>query len=267
VIGSWYCLPEDELSAAALAEYAEDGFTHFQTLDLVDGRWTPYSNAGNRRALDLCAEVGLRCFVVDGRLYRGERPYLPEHEPTDADVDAVCAAYADHLALAGYLLYDEPSPHAFPMLARTIARLRGRDADAIALIPLFPMHDDPRFRDAFEGRGYGEYVRQFVDVCRPDVLALDYYPFFDPPGRMLQFLENLAIVRDAGLPFWYYGAIVAGAPAWVEPTEERIRFQVDAALDHGASGIFHFTYRSAHRAPRGVVQAVNQAVAPRLNRR
>src|SRR3989442_8201278 len=88
VIGSWHCLPESELSSAALAEYAEDGFTDFQTLDRSADRWRPYSAAGNRRALDLCAAVGLRCFVVDGRIYRGERPYRPEAAPGQADVDA-----------------------------------------------------------------------------------------------------------------------------------------------------------------------------------
>src|SRR4051794_38311136 len=108
MIGSWHCLPERELSAAALAEYAEDGFSHFQALDQAGDDWAPYSAAGNRRALDLCAQLGLRCFVVDARVYRGERPYRPEMAPTAREVDAVAAEYGRHPALAGYLLYDEP---------------------------------------------------------------------------------------------------------------------------------------------------------------
>src|SRR5207253_5147502 len=116
MIGSWYCLPEREFSAEAIGEYAEDGFTHFQTLDQIDGAWTPYSREGNLRALDLCAAAGLKCFVVDGRLYRGQRPYPPALAPSDAEVDAAAADYGGHPALTGYLLYDEPSPHAFPAL-------------------------------------------------------------------------------------------------------------------------------------------------------
>jgi hypothetical protein len=274
VIGSWYCLAERELSARALAEYAEDGFSHFQTLDRSPTGWVPYSREGNLRALDLCAAAGLKCFVVDGRLYRGDRPYRPETAPSEGEVDAAVADYRGHPALAGYLLYDEPSPHAFPMLARTIARLREREPlslfgkvsqvslPTVALVPMFPMHDDPRFPDAFEGRGYEEYLRDLVATCRPDVLAYDYYPFFDPPARMPQYLENFAVAartaREAELPLWYYPAIVAGPPARLTATLGRIRFQVNLAIAHGASGLLHFTYRSADRAPRGVVRRVNQ---------
>lgn len=268
MIGSWYCLPEAELSAGALAAYAEDGFTHFQTLDRAVGGWAPYSREGNLRALDLCAAAGLRCFVVDGRVYRGERPYRAETAPTDAEVDAVAADYRGHPALAGYLLYDEPSPHAFPALARTIGRLRERDPSALALVPMFPMHHDPRFPDAFEGRDYESYLRDFLAVCRPHVLVYDYYPFFDPPARMPQYLENFAIAarvaRQAGIPLWFYPAIVAGRPARVAATLGRIRFQVNLALAHGASGLLHFTYRSESRAPREVVRRANREAAELL---
>jgi hypothetical protein len=268
VIGSWHCLAESELSSAALAEYAEDGFTDFQTLDRSTDGWRPYSAAGNRRALDLCAAVGLRCFVVDGRIYRGERPYRPESAPSQADVDAVVADYGRHPALAGFLLYDEPSPHAFAPLAATIARLRERAPDALSLVPLFPIHDDPRFPDAFEGRDYEAYLREFVQTCRPPVLAYDYYPFFDPPARMPQYLANFAIAAlvaaEAGLPLWYYPAIVAGPPAGLAPTLGRIRLQVNLALAHGASGLLHYTYRSDERAPREVVRQVNREAAALL---
>jgi hypothetical protein len=268
MIGSWYCLPEHELSADTLAAYAADGFTHFQTLDQRDGEWTPYSRDGNLRALDLCAATGLRCFVVDARLYRGQRPYPLTLAPSDADVDAAAADYAGHPALAGYLLYDEPSPHAFPALAGTIARLRQRDPDAVALVPLFPMHDDPRFPDAFEGRAYADYMRDFVQACRPTVLAYDYYPFFDPPRRMPQYRVNFAIAREvaeeAGLPLWFYPAIVAGPPPGLEPTLDRVRFQVNLALAHGARGLFHFTYRSDRRASSDVLRAANREAATLL---
>jgi hypothetical protein len=282
VIGSWYCLPEAELSAGALAEYAEDGFTHFQTLDRTPAGWTPYSREGNLRALDMCAAAGLGCFVVDGRVYRGERPYRPETAPTNAEVDAVVADYGGHPALAGYLLYDEPSPHAFAMLARTIERLREQDplshaksmsgvsGPAVSLVPMFPMHDDPRFPNAFEGRGYEAYLRELVATCRPEVLAFDYYPFFDPPTRMPQLRENFEVAArvagEAGLPLWYYPAIVAGPPANLPATFERIWFQVETALEHGVSGLLHFTYRSPSRAPREVVRRVNREAAKLLGR-
>jgi hypothetical protein len=269
MIGSWYCLPEGELSVGALTAYAEDGFTHFQTLDRTSQGWVAYSREGNLRALDLCAATGLKCFVVDGRIYRGDRPYRLEAAPTDVEVDAVAGDYGGHPALAGYLLYDEPSPHAFPALAGTIARLRepvgasGKAPDhEFALVPMFPMHDDPRFPNAFEGRDYETYLRDFVATCQPSVLAYDYYSFFDPPARMPQYLENFVIAarvaREAGLPLWYYPAIVAGPPAHLPATIGRIRLQANLAIAHGASGLLHFTYRSKSRAPREVVRQANQ---------
>jgi hypothetical protein len=94
------------------------------------------------------------------------------------------------------------------------------------------------------------------------VLAYDYYPFFDPPARLPDYLRNFAIARrvaaEAHVPLWFYPAIVAGPPAWLPPTAGRLRFQVAMALAHGARGLLHFTYCSDQRAPRDVVRQVNR---------
>lgn len=177
-------------------------------------------------------------------------------------MDAVVADYRDSRALTGYLLYDEPRPRHFATLGRQIARLRQIDPGRVALVPLFPMHDDPRFPGNFEGRPYEQYLRDFVVTCRPSVLAYDYYPFMDPAARMPQFDENFAIARrvadEHGLPLWYYPAIVQGA------TIGRLRYQVNLALAHGARALLHYTYHAPDRLSDEELRTVNRETASLL---
>ncbi|MBM4418066.1 MAG: hypothetical protein FJ033_07115 [Chloroflexi bacterium] len=118
---------------------------------------------------------------------------------------------------------------------------------AIPLIPLFPVHADLRFPDAFEGLSYDRYLEGYLAQTRAGALAFDYYPFFDPSRRLPEYLTNFALARDVarrrGVPLWYYAGIVRPAGA-ESPTPARIRFQVNLALAHGARAIFHYTYRT-----------------------
>ncbi len=230
-----------------MARYAAAGFTHFQSLDGQDGSWRPYSPAGNARALEYCARAGIRCFVADDRIYRGDRPLPADRAPRRVDVAAALAEYARHPACAGFLIYDEPSPHAFGALAEVCAWMAEDAPEAIPLIPLFPMHADPRFPDAFEGLSYEQYLEGYLTQTGAGALAYDYYPFFDPSHRMPEYLTNFALAREVarrrGVPLWYYAGIVRPAGA-DPPTPARIRFQVNLALAHGARAIFHYTYRT-----------------------
>lgn len=143
----------------------------------------------------------------------------------------------------------------FPLLAKEVEHLKPN----LCLVPLFPMHDDTRFPDGFEGRSYEQYVREHVAICRPSVLAYDYYPFFDPPARMPQWILNFEIARRVSdLPLWYYAGICdPGRPA-VAPTPGRIRLQVNMAIAYGARAILHFTYAFADAATRVALAELNR---------
>jgi hypothetical protein len=229
----------------------------FQTLDRVpSGRadehgWAPYSRDGNLEALRLCEEVGLRCLVVDARVYRSGRPLAPEL----GDIEGAAGDYGAHPAFEGFLLYDEPSPHMYPILARAIERARPH----LALVPMFPMHEDPRFPDGFEGRSYEQYLREHVAVCRPSVLAYDYYPFFDPPARLREWILNFEIARRVSdLPLWYYAGVCDPGPPAAAPTPGRIRLQVNMAIADGARAILHYTYAFVDAPTRAALAEVNR---------
>jgi hypothetical protein len=171
------------------------------------------------------------------------------------DVEGAKADYGAHPAFEGFLLYDEPSPHMFPILAQAIELARPH----LALVPMFPMHDDPRFPNGFEGRSYESYLREHVAVCRPSVLAYDYYPFFDPPARLPEWILNFEIARRVSdLPLWYYAGVCDPGPPAVAPTAGRIRLQVNMAIAYGARAILHFTYAFADVPTRRALAEINR---------
>ena len=175
--------------------------------------------------------------------------------PSPADLDAAVADYAAHPAFEGFLLYDEPGPHMYPLLARVIEHLRPR----LALVPMFPMHDDPRFPNGFEGRSYEQYLREYVAVCRPSVLSYDYYPFFDRPARMPEWVLNFEIARRVSdLPLWYYAGVCDPGPPAVAPTPGRIRLQVNMAIAYGAKAILHYTYAFTDGPTRAALAEINR---------
>jgi hypothetical protein len=89
---------------------------------------------------------------------------------------------------------------------------------------------------AHQAANYGDYLKQFVDVVKPNMLSTDHYPDFDEstssnktkPGYIL----NLLALREASLsvtppiPFWnFFNAMPYGRGSSFDISEAELRWQ------------------------------------------
>ncbi len=227
-IGFWVDPPAAEQTAARFAEIARANFT------FIIGNFGATTPEAVRRQLELCEAQGLKAIVSPAGL-------PPEQMPSGP-------------ACWGYALADEPGAGAFPELGRQVDALRRARPGKLAYINLFPNYASA---SALGAASYAGYVERFVREVRPDVLSMDHYPIFVPgrDGRD-SYCANLEVLREqavaAGIPFWnFFNAMPFGPHS--DPTEAQLRWQISAAVAHGAKGVMYFCYWTPAGAefPRG----------------
>ncbi len=234
------------MACAAAALVAQSTPARFQQDRFVIGMWVPPQATHDLRAryqeladahfnvvignspvpvadqLQACDQLGLKTLV--------HVPGTPSQWPTNA-------------SCWGYLLQDEPSTADFPALARSAADIRRHRPGRLAYINLFPNYASPAQLGA---PTYEEHVSRFMDEVRPDVLSMDHYPLMRPGiDRRDAYCENLETLRRhagrAGIPFWNYFHAMPFADR-IDPSEAQVRWQVFAAIAHGAKGVLYFCY-------------------------
>ena len=157
--------------------------------------------------------------------------------------------YANHPALAGFLMFDEPSASDFDSLAALKTKFD-------ALIPedkRFYVNLHPQSSSSFQlgTTDYADgYVGAFVDAVDPDELAVDIYPISTKGIKKIYF-ENLAILaakaKEKGIPFQLTilsAGHRAGSNTYETPTAEQLRWQMDIGLTFGANNLAHYIYTS-----------------------
>ncbi|MBN1903026.1 hypothetical protein JW926_17010 [Candidatus Sumerlaeota bacterium] len=218
--------------------------------------------AQNKNDLDELRRHGIRGMLVIGT------PDIQDAAQAK-NLAALIEKVSAHPALYAYHLVDEPGTGAFPKLARLVAFLRQRDPAHTAYINLFPTYaneaqlgvsDDAAERarvgypqdfagvntDDKTAMRYREYLRQFIDIVKPDLISYDHYHFLKNSDGIQYFL-NLSLIRkaalDANLPFLnIIQACDSPAEGWRGPNENEVRWLTFTSLAYGAQGISHFRY-------------------------
>lgn len=226
VISFWWPPPPAETNEARIRQIADAGFTVYMGGNGVDGPEL------NRQVLDLCEKAGLRAMVLDSRVHGGK----PE------GVEAVVKDYADHPALYGYLVKDEPNTSEFPALGRVVEAFAKQDPKHLAYINLLPTYANQQQLGAST---YEQYVRQYLETVKPDVLCYDHYPLLTQ-GLRPDFYTNLDTIRKealrANVPFWAFVQAEGIEGAYRSPSPTEMRWQAFQSLAYGARGILYFTY-------------------------
>jgi len=207
--------------------------------------------------LDMAAEHGIQALVVDPR-------FSPTDEPGWEDrARAAVEEYAEHPAVFGFFVMDEPVRGNFECVARMVAILRTERPDKPAYV---------------NGLGWGcrgtdcfmEYVEEYARIIKPPFLSFDAYPISTIPpdaetsafyqaDRGVEWPELGAYYRDRyweawetyrlvgwkyDIPlwgfvlatphehsFWFYGPV----------TEGTLRLEAFTGLAHGVRAIQYFT--------------------------
>ena len=167
---TYYCgIPANQCTFERYKEAAEAGFN---LMSIDKG-----SVEQRQQALRWCEELGVRATVTDNRivnlLYNDWETRLDHPEVLDEVVRMVCDDYRGYPALYGYDLIDEPGADKFPLLAALVELFRKYDPDRICLINLFPNYAEPESQ--LKTADYEEYIEQYLETVKPDVLSYDHY--------------------------------------------------------------------------------------------
>jgi hypothetical protein len=196
--------------------------------------------------LDLLREHGLRGMLHDGLLAPASLDNPEQRQKLDALIDRV----RSHPAMYSYFITDEPAAPAFPALGKLVAHLRQRDPAHMAYINLFPTYatNEQLGTKGDVAAAYREYLRQFLDTVKPDLLSYDHYQFYKS-GDTKQYFLNLDLARkasqDAGIPFLNIIQAAAWQPAVRVPDAGETRYLVYTTAAYGAQGISYYVYTAS----------------------
>ena len=165
-----------------------------------------------------------------------------------AKFEAMVEAVKDHPAMYAYTLRDEPNAGMFPVLARIIKYLKENDPKHFVYVNLYPMTISGK-RLKVEGEpgleAGGEYLRQFVEICKPELLCYDHY-HFSVRGDGIDYFLNLKLIREAALKADIPFMNIVQACSWTVnmriPTSEEMRWLYYTSLAYGSQGISQYVY-------------------------
>lgn len=162
--------------------------------------------------------------------------------------------YEDYPGCEAWLVWDEPERDEIELAGRIAAWVRETWPETLIYTDANPGgHAEFHGRDPRDGYSYGAYLREVTGTIKPDVLMVDYYPFFkDPYGDRIPFFRFLCqqvrtAALEAGMPYWMFVQAYSEAQEGNNnnrryPGEADLRMQVFTTLAFGFTGISYFLY-------------------------
>jgi hypothetical protein len=194
----------------------------------------------NRNLLDCCQQNGMKAIIYDGRMPIS----IGNTAANRAAIDAIVKDFADHPALLGYYIVDEPGAHAFGGLGEVVAHLKEKDPKHPGYVNLLPTY--ARNFNVLGTKTYEEYVRSFVEKVKPAMISYDHYHFTNH-GDGPEFWENLRTVRkvavESNTPFWNI-VLLTQHGDYRNLNEAELRFEAMQTVAFGGKGLLWFTYWS-----------------------
>jgi hypothetical protein len=234
-IGAWVAPPPAYINDNTYKTIAESGINTIY--GLYDVNAPDYL-----KALKCAQDAGINYFVRDtslGSIHEGDFNLLPD----------LISSYKNSKAFTGNLVADEPGPSLFDQLGALHAEYKKLLPNKDFYVNLFPTYSSLAQRG---GLDYNQYLNQFIQKVKPDVLSFDFYPLMqrtDGTSIKEDYLYNLGLVSDATkkakIPFWSFIQAMAFSAAGMQnraPNENDIRWQVYTNLAFGATGIQYFCY-------------------------
>ncbi|NIA32084.1 MAG: T9SS type A sorting domain-containing protein [Actinobacteria bacterium] len=196
-----------------------------------------------QEAVDLVARYGMKCLVNVGPLLHENEYLRAPHNTIPPPItaarlsllDDVIAKFKNDSTVVGYFITDEPKIPAYPNLGKVVAYLRKRDPERLCYINLYPSGDD-----------YDNYVQQFLEIVKPEILSYDRYIFFkDHDGG--SYFSNLSTIRKWALRYDIPFCNIVQAIGtdfsnlnWRTPSEAEHRWLTYSSLAYGAKGLVWF---------------------------
>lgn len=158
----------------------------------------------------------------------------------------------------GWLVGDEPNRLAMPGYASTVQSLRQQPAERQKVIYTTALGMGATTAQLYgdgsnPGYTYSQYLDDFLNIVKPDILFFDNYPFSGGGSTSSSYLNNLMVVRAKAqgrqMPYWGW------AQAFNSISESDNRFNVYSQLTMGYTGISYWTYDYTAGTGNGMIDA------------
>lgn len=209
------------------------------------------ASAQVEQALDWCAQNGISYLVACGGA---------DNIVNDSIVKSTLMRVKYHDAFGGVMQFDEPGRTMFENLAMSKTKLEAimpaETKGALWHCNLFPLGATERqyyhrvdtlpLPDSVPSYTFEQYVSDYVEICKPQVLSYDNYPLrgaFPKVGNT--YFENMSVMRkhakQINVPFWVYVQACSFSANTRIPQESEVKWLVNTSLSYGAKGIQYFT--------------------------
>jgi Beta-galactosidase len=197
---------------------------------------------GTERDLDLALKYKRRLMISSDLL----RPEVLDDPIRLAKLNALIDRVKNHPAMCFYFIGDEPNAKSFSALGRLVSYIRTRDPAHWSYINLLSTFATYALGVKGEMRpAYQEYLRQFVEIVKPDFLSYDHY-HFENTGDGDQYFLNLGLIRELSirhnLPFINIVQASKWKPSSRVPNGNELRWLNYTSLAYGAQGISYYAY-------------------------
>lgn len=230
-----FILNEDgSLNTARIDENKEAG------MNVID---LNFDTETNKKALEYCSSVGLRCTVYDWRISNlVYSATLPENWVDT--IESVVNDYSPYTATYFYGICDEPTTEKFERLRLICTTLEELDPARRQYVNHFPTGED--------------WYDEFLQIVGTDILSYDRYVFKEERDYVEFFYTNLEAARNVALKYGAdYMAIhlliehgnTDGGPIYRYIGEEELSWQTYNSLAYGVSEVSYFTYWSPDNDP------------------
>lgn len=244
-IGLWVTPPANNQTSDEYKKIKECG------INFVNGFYF-HENSNSRimNVLDYCEEHGLKYFASRGVVTEDIAKYAKNPDPAllKKFTDGM-KPYANHPALAGELLMDEPGKPLFNAVEAFVSALKKTYPDKLWHVNLLPSYAT----GGIQTSSYADYINSWMQTMSPHYLSYDSYPLLTDGTIAKDYYSNLDFIRAKSrfqeIPFWTFIQTLSisgtpGVPDKREPNEADIRWQVWSNLAFGAKGIQYFCYWS-----------------------
>jgi len=163
----------------------------------------------------------------------------------------------DYPGCEAWLVWDEPEREEIKLAGQIAKWVRETWPNMLVYTDANPGgHEEFRGEEPENGYYYTQYLRDITGTIKPDVLMVDFYPFFKEPwGDRIPYFRFLCEqIRNAALeadvPYWmfiqaYSEDTVGNTNNRRYPSESDLRLQVFTTLAYGFTGLSYFIYSPA----------------------
>ena len=201
--------------------------------------------------LNYAATKGVK-FIVDPRGWDSQNGRY-------ADWDGTCPSYANHEAVLGFIMYDEPSTLQFDQLAQLKAQF---DAvmpagklffvnllsSAVGMTSLYGSESAQSKYSYYEAN----YAEAYSSKVSPELFSYDSYPFFTNGQTRKSYFCSLDIwsnlSRSLNIPTWFtflsasHNSGDGAGYTYVLPTKLQLTWQMSVAISFGMTNLMHYIY-------------------------